>query len=66
MGRVWARLVPQVTIFGLSLNPGPFTIKEHVCTPMHPFFWRGADHYYKVLVTIMAGVGAQSAYAVST
>ncbi|KAI0029695.1 OPT oligopeptide transporter protein-domain-containing protein [Vararia minispora EC-137] len=46
MGRLWARFVPRVTVFGLSLNPGSvFTIKEHV------------------LVTIMAGVGAQSAYA---
>ncbi|KAF8874423.1 OPT oligopeptide transporter protein-domain-containing protein [Infundibulicybe gibba] len=45
LGRAWARFVPAVTIFGVSINPGPFTIKEHV------------------LVTIMAGVGAQSAYA---
>ncbi|KAJ8518202.1 hypothetical protein ONZ45_g4707 [Pleurotus djamor] len=44
-GRLWARLMPSVKIFGASLNPGPFTIKEHV------------------LVTIMATVGAQSAYA---
>ena len=28
--RLWARLVPNVKIFGVSLNPGPFTIKEHV------------------------------------
>lgn len=28
--RLWARFVPQIKIFGLSLNPGPFTIKEHV------------------------------------
>lgn len=46
IGRFWARIVPRISIFGHSLNPGPFTIKEHV------------------LVTIMAGVGAQSAYAV--
>jgi hypothetical protein len=42
-----ARILPQVRIFGASLNPGPFSIKEHV------------------VVTIMAGVGATSAYAVS-
>ncbi|KAJ7148645.1 small oligopeptide transporter [Mycena crocata] len=29
-GSTWARWVPNVRIFGLSLNPGPFTIKEHV------------------------------------
>ncbi|OSX63077.1 hypothetical protein POSPLADRAFT_1066013 [Postia placenta MAD-698-R-SB12] len=45
VGRLWARIVPCVTIFGLPLNPGPFTMKEHV------------------LITIMANVGYQSAYA---
>ncbi|RDB17348.1 Sexual differentiation process protein isp4 [Hypsizygus marmoreus] len=45
IGRAWARVVPNVKIFGLSLNPGPFSIKEHV------------------LITIMATVGYQSAYA---
>ena len=38
--------MPRVKIFGVSLNPGPFTVKEHV------------------LITIMANVGYQSAYAV--
>ena len=46
LGRLWARVVPRVKIFGISLNPGPFTVKEHV------------------LITIMASVGYQSAYAV--
>ncbi|KAF9038022.1 OPT oligopeptide transporter [Panaeolus papilionaceus] len=45
MGRAWARVVPNVSIFGLQINPGPFSIKEHV------------------LATIMASVGAGSAYA---
>jgi hypothetical protein len=45
--KLWARYMPKVTVFGVSLNPGPFTIKEHV------------------IITIMASVGAQSAYAVS-
>ncbi|KAK7019514.1 OPT oligopeptide transporter [Favolaschia claudopus] len=45
LGRAWAKFMPNVRIFGLELNPGPFTIKEHV------------------LVTIMASVGAGSAYA---
>jgi OPT family small oligopeptide transporter len=45
IGRAWARLMPNVKIFGSSLNPGPFSIKEHV------------------LITIMASVGAGSAYA---
>ncbi|KAJ3576811.1 hypothetical protein NP233_g147 [Leucocoprinus birnbaumii] len=45
VGRAWVRFMPCKTIFGLEINPGPFTIKEHV------------------LVTIMASVGAQTAYA---
>ncbi|KAF8268078.1 OPT oligopeptide transporter [Lactarius quietus] len=28
--RLWAHCVPTVTLFGVELNPGPFTIKEHV------------------------------------
>ncbi|KAI0052774.1 small oligopeptide transporter [Auriscalpium vulgare] len=43
--KLWARWVPEYSVFGMSINGGPFTIKEHV------------------IVTIMAGVGAQSAYA---
>ncbi|KAK7685221.1 hypothetical protein QCA50_011584 [Cerrena zonata] len=45
VGRFWARYFPRFSLFGLHLNPGPFTIKEHV------------------LITIMANVGATSAYA---
>ncbi|TDL22377.1 small oligopeptide transporter [Rickenella mellea] len=45
LGRLWAAVVPRKNVLGLSLNPGPFTVKEHV------------------IITIMAGVGAQSAYA---
>ncbi|KAG1727749.1 OPT oligopeptide transporter [Suillus paluster] len=45
MGRLWAAVVPNISVFGARLNPGPFTIKEHV------------------LITIMATVGWQSAYA---
>ncbi|KDQ58270.1 hypothetical protein JAAARDRAFT_57989 [Jaapia argillacea MUCL 33604] len=45
LGRAWARLLPNIRVLGVSINPGPFTVKEHV------------------LITIMATVGAQSAYA---
>lgn len=45
IGKAWAKFLPNVKILGVSLNPGPFSIKEHV------------------LVTIMATVGSQSAYA---
>jgi hypothetical protein len=30
MGKAWARYMPNVSIFSISFNPGPFTIKEHV------------------------------------
>lgn len=39
--------MPNLRILGVSLNPGPFNIKEHV------------------LITMMATVGYQAAYAVS-
>jgi hypothetical protein len=47
IGKAWARYMPNISFFGIPLNPGPFTIKEHV------------------LITIMAGVGSDPAYAVS-
>ncbi|KAI0286616.1 OPT oligopeptide transporter protein-domain-containing protein [Russula aff. rugulosa BPL654] len=30
LGCAWARTVPGYRIFGVSLNPGPFSLKEHV------------------------------------
>ncbi|KAJ7715381.1 small oligopeptide transporter [Mycena metata] len=45
VGRAAAAYIPNWTVFGVKLNPGPFTVKEHV------------------LITIMASVGAGSAYA---
>ena len=30
IGKACARYLPKVSLFGMSLNPGPFTIKEHV------------------------------------
>lgn len=29
LGRAWAAFMPNVHIFGVPLNPGPFNIKEH-------------------------------------
>jgi hypothetical protein len=28
--KAWARYLPNILFFGIPLNPGPFTIKEHV------------------------------------
>lgn len=63
MGGLWARFMPRVKILGVSLNPGPFTIKEHVGTDLFHLSTFSASA--QVLVTIMAGVGSESAYAVS-
>ncbi|KAG1878964.1 OPT oligopeptide transporter protein-domain-containing protein [Suillus subluteus] len=30
VGRAWAKVMPNVRFFGVKLNPGPFSIKEHV------------------------------------
>ena len=30
VGRAWAKFVPNYTVFGVQLNPGPFNVKEHV------------------------------------
>jgi len=30
VGRLWARVMPNKTLFGLQINPGPFNVKEHV------------------------------------
>jgi hypothetical protein len=30
--KAWARYLPNISLFGIPLNPGPFTIKEHVIT----------------------------------
>ncbi|KIJ40174.1 hypothetical protein M422DRAFT_107595, partial [Sphaerobolus stellatus SS14] len=32
IGRLWGAIMPDKKIFGLSINPGQFTIKEHVLT----------------------------------
>ncbi|XP_006455006.1 oligopeptide transporter protein OPT variant 1 [Agaricus bisporus var. bisporus H97] len=47
IGRAAAAWVPNWSVFGFQLNPGPFTVKEHVL----------------VTVSYLATVGWQSAYA---
>lgn len=37
MGRALAYILPNWTIFGHSLNPGPFTVKEHVLVTVKYF-----------------------------
>ena len=48
MGGLWARFMPAVNIFGVSLNPGPFTIKEHV----------GTDSFHLgIILSVYSGIG---------
>ncbi|KAJ6567567.1 small oligopeptide transporter [Mycena vulgaris] len=30
IGSAWARWLPNISLFGIAINPGPFSIKEHV------------------------------------
>ncbi|EDR06311.1 oligopeptide transporter [Laccaria bicolor S238N-H82] len=63
LGRLWVRVCPQAKIFGIELNPGPFTIKEHVSCLHFSTTANGLIWDSQVLVTIMASVSANSAYA---
>ncbi|KAJ7366408.1 small oligopeptide transporter, partial [Mycena albidolilacea] len=42
VGRTWASYVPDWRIAGLTLNPGPFTIKEHVLIAVQPILYLGS------------------------
>ena len=54
MGKLWARYVPKVSIFGMSLNPGPFTIKEHVVVIIMTNI--GSGRAYAVSVTLVSQI----------
>ena len=44
-GRAAAAFLPNWTIFGVSLNPGPFTVKEHVLVTVR-FSSLGIDDFH--------------------
>ena len=46
-GRALATFTPNWTIFGVRLNPGPFTVKEHVLVTVR--FSSGIDNNYHTL-----------------
>lgn len=39
LGSLWASYMPRKRILGVSLNPGPFSIKEHVLITVGVLFW---------------------------
>jgi hypothetical protein len=46
--KAWARYLPNISFFDIPLNPGPFTIKEHVLITIMAGV--GAGHGYAVSV----------------
>lgn len=44
VGRAAAAFLPNWTIFGVRINPGPFTVKEHVLITVR--FWSGIRDYH--------------------
>ncbi|KAJ6460926.1 small oligopeptide transporter [Mycena sanguinolenta] len=49
IGTIWARWMPNISLFGIALNPGPFTTQNLTSV--------------QVLIIVMAAVGSGSAYA---
>lgn len=48
MGKAWARLLPNISLFGIPLNPGPFNIKEHTIITI----MAGASEAYPYAVSV--------------
>ena len=65
--RAWARLVPRVKIFGVSLNPGPFTIKEHVIITIMANVGSGSAYAVRIPSCFFCGVRpSDSSYLLSS
>ena len=56
--RAWARYLPNISFFGIPLNPGPFTIKEHVIITIMAEVGAGPAYAVSVAPTwqIMSGL----------
>ncbi|ANB15917.1 oligopeptide transporter OPT1 [Sugiyamaella lignohabitans] len=54
LGRLWDHIVPNVTVFGLQLNPSPFNIKEHALITImaNVSFGSGAAYLTDVIITM--------------
>lgn len=53
-GRLWDKVVPNVSIFGLPLNPSPFNLKEHALITIMASvsFGSGAAYMTDIIVTM--------------
>ena len=58
LGRAAAAFVPNWTIFGVRLNPGPFTVKEHVLVTVR--LLSGIDNYHTLTTFSFSGYGMSS------
>lgn len=54
LGRLWDRVVPNVHIFGIPLNPSPFNLKEHALITIMASvsFGSGAAYMSDIIVTM--------------
>ncbi|KAI6152850.1 OPT oligopeptide transporter [Pisolithus thermaeus] len=63
IGKLWARYIPRKRIFGVSLNPGPFSMKEHMIASVgaqsaYAVFSSSTDQWFLVLSTQLIGFSA--------
>lgn len=54
LGRLWDKLVPDWSIFGLKLNPSPFNLKEHALITIMASvsFGSGAAYMTDIIITM--------------
>lgn len=54
LGRLWDQVVPNITVFGLPLNPSPFNLKEHALITIMASvsFGEGAAYMTDIVITM--------------
>uniref|UniRef100_A0A060SX18 ARAD1A01166p n=1 Tax=Blastobotrys adeninivorans TaxID=409370 RepID=A0A060SX18_BLAAD len=54
LGRLWERVVPNVSVFGIPLNPGKFNLKEHALVTImaNVSFGSGAAYLTEVVTAL--------------
>ncbi len=63
IGKAWARFVPYVTLFGVELNPGPFTVKEHVIITMMASIGSGPAYAVSIKFAKAANLAISQAHS---
>lgn len=57
VGRAAAAWIPNWTVFGLQLNPGPFTVKEHVLVTVSLIVLMACFYSLRCLIRLWSVVG---------